>query len=233
MTLPPGRPIKGGRLGSAPSEDETNDEGHLIMTTTDCNPAHAADSPATSQGTTINIPWWLVVVTSPVWIPLGLPLFLLFKLYVALRPTATSAYGVLPEWARSLASKAGRRTSEWVAVAVGLAVVCLPVALAGWGVGCLLRSPLDTTASSRSGGGNVDVWVAAMSAVKDDLKNPGTANFPAYSRTYVSDLGGGRHRVRAFVDAQNAMGASVRTEFLCTVRNEADGWRVESLVYGE
>ena len=118
-------------------------------------------------------------------------------------------------------------------VLIGLVVLCLPIGLVGWGVGALLRSPIAEGGAGNTSEGNVDAWVAALSAVKRDLKAPRSADFPAYSRKFVTDLGNGQYRVRAYVDADNSFGATKRTEFACTVRSESGDWTIESLVLAE
>lgn len=185
--------------------------------------------PSSTDGGTVTIPWWLVAVSCPVW----LPLFLLARACVVLRPMGAAIYGILPGWGRAYLSRLGKRASDGIAVAIALVVICLPPAVVGWGFGSLLRSPLSDATDRADGGGNVDAWVAATSAVRRDLKSPASADFPAYSRQHVTDLGGGRYRVRAYVDAANSFGATRRTEFLCTVRSESGDWVLESLVFAE
>lgn len=51
------------------------------------------------------------------------------------------------------------------------------------------------------------------------LKAPATAKYPAYSEAQVLDLGDGQYRISAYVDAQNAFGAMIRTQYLCTVKH--------------
>lgn len=77
---------------------------------------------------------------------------------------------------------------------------------------------------------DVAAWVMCQEFVEDQLKAPGTADFPAGYTRYTTDLGGGRYRVQAYVDAENAFGANVRTDFDCTVAYVgSDNWRLENL----
>ncbi|KYN90801.1 hypothetical protein ATY35_20680 [Vibrio cidicii] len=68
--------------------------------------------------------------------------------------------------------------------------------------------------------------------VQQQLLSPKTASFPSIwdVKDYTTHLGGGRYRVRAYVDAQNAFGAEIRTPFVCIVKYEGKySWRLESL----
>lgn len=69
--------------------------------------------------------------------------------------------------------------------------------------------------------GPYDAWIACRDAVRNGLKAPSTADFPAYSAEYVHPDGDG-YAVSAYVDADNSFGAHVRTRFTCTVRRTGD-----------
>lgn len=76
----------------------------------------------------------------------------------------------------------------------------------------------------------IGAFVMSQEFVKEQLKAPSTAEFPWYEDSYVEDLGGGRFRVSAHVDAQNTFGAMIRSKYTC-VLNSADGerWILESI----
>lgn len=56
----------------------------------------------------------------------------------------------------------------------------------------------------------------AQDHVKDLLKAPATADFPAYSPEFVSGSGSD-FKVNSYVDAQNGFGAKIRTRYSCNV----------------
>jgi hypothetical protein len=79
-------------------------------------------------------------------------------------------------------------------------------------------------------------WVITQSFVQDRLKSPASATFPWYKDSFVQQLpeqnGKKRYRIRAYVDAQNGFGGTIRTKFVCTVRYEGGKdltWHLESL----
>jgi len=62
------------------------------------------------------------------------------------------------------------------------------------------------------------------------LKSPATAEwpgggfFPEYTyKDFVTDVGGGKYRIGAWVDSQNAFGAIIRTHFSCVMTNRGGG----------
>lgn len=104
----------------------------------------------------------------------------------------------------------------------------------------MLALAAGSTDSSGTGSGsgstsskNIDAWVMAQQFVEDKLKSPSTASFGGvFSGDYqdpdsvVSDLGGGKYRVRAWVDSQNSFGATIRTRFVCELEDRGGGsWR--------
>jgi hypothetical protein len=79
-----------------------------------------------------------------------------------------------------------------------------------------------------------EAWTVCEQFVTGRLKAPSTAKFPWMSRDYVSELGAGKFRVKAHVDAQNSFGAMLRTRFDCTVTHiEGDRWQLEDLILRE
>ncbi len=86
----------------------------------------------------------------------------------------------------------------------------------------------------------ISAWVMAQQFVKDKLKSPSSANFGSVfgddqdPNRVVSDLGDGKFRVQAWVDAQNAFGGTVRTPFKCELEDTGGGnWRRTSLQMSE
>lgn len=53
--------------------------------------------------------------------------------------------------------------------------------------------------------------------MRERLRTPATADFPADTVQSVAPQGSGRFRLAYHVDAQNAFGAMVRTDFTCEV----------------
>lgn len=75
----------------------------------------------------------------------------------------------------------------------------------------------------------VGAWVACRGFVEDRLKAPGTAKWPWSYTEHVTDLGGGRYRIVAYVDSQNSFGAMLRTDFTAVVKWVGnDSWQLES-----
>ena len=72
-------------------------------------------------------------------------------------------------------------------------------------------------------------YVYSQDFVRDRLRAPSTADFPlsGFSAIHVS---GCRHKIRAYVDAQNVFGGTIRTPYTAVVRYDGDGtWVLESL----
>lgn len=76
----------------------------------------------------------------------------------------------------------------------------------------------------------VAAYTMCKSFVRDRLKAPRTAKFPWSASEATTDLGGGRYQVVSYVDAQNAFGAMLRTNYSCTVQwAGGDRWQLEKL----
>lgn len=81
-----------------------------------------------------------------------------------------------------------------------------------------------------------EAWVMAQNFVKDRLKSPATADFgSAFSehQSYekcVEKTGKNTFTAKGWVDAQNAFGAKVRTDFVCKLRYDGDDkWVLEAI----
>jgi len=82
----------------------------------------------------------------------------------------------------------------------------------------------------KSGPDKIGAFVMSQEFVKERLKAPSTADFPWYDESFVTDLGGGRFRVSAYVDAQNSFGAKIRSKYTCILKStDGDTWTLESI----
>lgn len=71
-----------------------------------------------------------------------------------------------------------------------------------------------------------DAYFECKVAVLDLLKSPGSANFPMFDPSYVTGYDP-QFKVRAYVDADNSFGASIRTPWECAASNTTAGWRID------
>jgi hypothetical protein len=98
---------------------------------------------------------------------------------------------------------------------------------------CLLAlgsTDSDDGASSIPDHDEVSAYTICQQFVEDGLKAPRTAKFPWGASDRTVHLGGGKYRVRAYVDAQNSFGAMIRSNFDCTVQwTGGDRWNLEAL----
>lgn len=79
-----------------------------------------------------------------------------------------------------------------------------------------------------------DAEMMAREFVKQRLKAPASAVFPANSRAAVTKLGMGRYQVISYVDSQNSFGANLRAPFVCTLRYlGGDQWKLEAISIDE
>jgi len=111
------------------------------------------------------------------------------------------------------------------------------------GIGCLVliaivvllalgpcRGSQDSGKHTAMGPDKISAFVMSQEFVKDRLKAPGTAKFPWYDESFVDDLGGGRFRVTAYVDAENSFGAKLRTHYTCVLSSsDGDRWSLENI----
>ena len=67
-----------------------------------------------------------------------------------------------------------------------------------------------------------DCYVFSQSLVTEKLKSPKSAHFPAYSSDFISEKDG-KVYVTAYVDAQNSLGATVRTNYIATIEVNSNG----------
>ena len=104
---------------------------------------------------------------------------------------------------------------------------CL-VVVAGMLLGCGGSEPRDPT----TGGGETRAFVMCQQPVEGQLRAPSTAKFPYTTSPGVSSthIGGGVYNVHGYVDAQNAFGAMIRTNWICKIKENADRtWSIVEL----
>lgn len=71
--------------------------------------------------------------------------------------------------------------------------------------------------------------------VKDRLKSPSSARFPAWKASNkgaarVSKRGDGSYQVRGYVDAKNELGVELRSKYFCRIRPTGDDkWQLVEL----
>jgi len=75
-----------------------------------------------------------------------------------------------------------------------------------------------TSSNSPATDRRIDAFVMSHDFVKDRLKAPSTAEFPWYDEKFVEDLGNGKFRVTAYVDAENSFGAMLRSNYVCALQ---------------
>lgn len=96
--------------------------------------------------------------------------------------------------------------------------------LAMSGDGLPIGGSEDTAGSEdkeASATGKVGAFTACQEFVRNRLKAPATADFPCCYSDLTERLSGDRYRVDAHVDSENALGAKIRTDFVCTVQLES------------
>ena len=64
----------------------------------------------------------------------------------------------------------------------------------------------------------IGAYVASQWFVKQRLVAPSKAEFPVASKNFIRYLGDCRHRIKAYVDGQNAFGGTIRKPYTVVVR---------------
>lgn len=130
---------------------------------------------------------------------------------------------------------AKRETNPWVAGLVILAGV------GAWGYimtsgvgGSASSSPNDRPSrADRHCKDTTRAFVMSQAFVEQSLRSPSTADFPTAVAPDVSvqHVGDCRHRVDAYVDAENGFGATIRQKYsaLLTYSMDNDEWTLEEL----
>lgn len=84
-------------------------------------------------------------------------------------------------------------------------------------------------------------WVMCQRVVKKGLASPSTASFgPMFGgvdwqdpNKVVSYLGVSKYEIRAWVDAENALGAKIRQKFTVVIKQDGESWQGVSLKFDE
>lgn len=111
----------------------------------------------------------------------------------------------------------------WKTVVIALMAVPLMI-----GIFMNLNAPSSTPEPKDS---PRDAYLVCWQFVRDRLKAPATAKFPASSDPAVvaRKLDNGAYRVTAYVDSQNGFGALVRTPFVCNLTWQGASWHLNDL----
>ncbi|MEX2611190.1 MAG: zinc ribbon domain-containing protein [Gemmatimonadota bacterium] len=89
----------------------------------------------------------------------------------------------------------------------------------------------STPAAARPEHDAFTAYIMCQSFVEKDLRSPSTADWPTTRAEGVSIQPGdsARYTVFAYVDAQNAFGATIRNRVMCNLRYTGNGnWRLEA-----
>jgi hypothetical protein len=114
----------------------------------------------------------------------------------------------------ALATQKGCVTAAVVGLLVVVALIVLVVVFGG-----------GTTE-----GDPISAHLMCRQFVTNRLKAPATAEFASYNADAITKLTEGRYVVRSYVDAQNAFGANVRTQYACTVTWQGGTrWKLDDL----
>lgn len=100
---------------------------------------------------------------------------------------------------------------------LGWAVIIIIIVLI---IGFLKDCGGDSSDSNKTKyNGPEDAYLEAQSFVEKHLKSPSTADFPYYNRIKdnVKYLGTNKYKIDSYVDSQNSFGATIRTNFSCTI----------------
>ena len=76
----------------------------------------------------------------------------------------------------------------------------------------------------------VEAFVASQNFVKERLKAPSTAKFPTYDQAEVVTNDNKRFKITSYVDAQNSLGATVRTRYVCIITHvNGNQWQLDHI----
>ena len=96
------------------------------------------------------------------------------------------------------------------------------------------RPAATIQASAPECGSRSSAFVMSQTFVERQLKAPSTADFPWISSdgVRVTNEGGCRWSVVAYVDAQNGFGATIRTRYIVTLSKDpaSDNWTASSVI---
>ena len=115
----------------------------------------------------------------------------------------------------TLAYLALKKNQSWkkalISTGLSFAMFC-------WAVSLPTPPPQKASQAQAVEHDSLSAYVMAQDFVSSQLKSPSTAKFQNYSKDLVQDLGSGRYKISAYVDAQNSFGAMMRNQFTCTVK---------------
>ena len=89
-------------------------------------------------------------------------------------------------------------------------------------------SMLEKTEAEIMAEEKITACVEIESHVKSKLVSPGSAKFPLLHHQLVEYLGDNRYSLGSYVDSQNGFGASLRTNFYCTIKKVGSEWEIET-----
>lgn len=75
----------------------------------------------------------------------------------------------------------------------------------------------DNSSNTKYDNLNSTCYYYSQRLVKEKLKSPKSAEFPSYSNSFVTKSGD-IVTVSAYVDAQNSFGATIRTDYVATIK---------------
>lgn len=153
-----------------------------------------------------------------------------------------AAFIILPWFAPKVSGWLGGR--RWAPLVIYLVLVLVVVPLTvgeaaqkkGYSDTTLLRQievGKDLEAKRQASCSNgVAAFIAAQSFVRDSLKTPSTAKFPDSQSASISKIGACSFRVVSFVDAQNLMGAMVRSNYQVDIERDlyTEKWSLLDIV---
>ncbi len=133
-------------------------------------------------------------------------------------PAGSPPPSSLPSTAPEKANKAG----------MGCAVVILAVIGSCVGLALLPESEERRLERELS---NARAYTSTLceAAMTQRLRSPGTADYPFGHVANVTPVTANRYRLRSYVDSQNGFGATLRTQFVCTVEGQGDSFKVVDL----
>ena len=108
-----------------------------------------------------------------------------------------------------------------------------PLLVAGLLVFGLSACSDDQTPAEKRGSDVHGAWAYMQLFVEKHLKSPKSADFPFGGYRHVTPLGSGRYKVQSYVDAKNAFGVEIRTNFEGVIKRIDGGWKLEYLHFDQ
>ena len=93
-----------------------------------------------------------------------------------------------------------------------------------------VNNVIDTTKSVTDKDNNLDIYMYAKEAIKQQLDCPSTAVFPSYTKAVINrrmDTEDPEYYVKSYVDADNLAGAKVRLYFEVIIYNTNSGYEYD------